>query len=47
LIGYYINALARMLQLLGENQFLAIWREVTGGECAGEVREAIWAARDS
>ena len=46
LIGVYINALARMLRVLGENQFDPIWREVTGGDCAGEVREAIWAARD-
>ncbi|MDZ7970713.1 MAG: tetratricopeptide repeat protein [Nostoc sp. DedSLP03] len=46
-IGYYINALARMLQQLGESQFQSIWREATGEECAGEVREAIWAARDS
>ncbi|MGB7378313.1 MAG: tetratricopeptide repeat protein, partial [Rivularia sp. (in: cyanobacteria)] len=45
-IRLYINALARMLRVLGENQFDTIWREVTGEECAGEVREAIWAARD-
>ena len=38
--------LARILQVLGENEFDTIWREVTGEECAGEVREAIWAARD-
>jgi tetratricopeptide (TPR) repeat protein len=41
-----INALARMLRVLGENQFDTTWREVTDGDCAGEVREAIWAARD-
>ncbi|MEH2346590.1 MAG: tetratricopeptide repeat protein [Nostoc sp.] len=46
LIGYRINALARMLQQLGESQFQLIWREATGEECAREVREAIWAARD-
>ncbi|MEA5604209.1 tetratricopeptide repeat protein, partial [Nostoc sp. UHCC 0252] len=45
-IGYRINDLARMLKQLGESQFQAIWREATGEECAGEVREAIWAARD-
>ncbi|MEH2301890.1 MAG: tetratricopeptide repeat protein [Nostoc sp.] len=45
-IGYYINALARMLQQVGERQFQVIWREATGEECAGEVHEAIWAARD-
>ncbi len=41
-----IECVARMLRVLGENQFDTIWREVTGGDCAGEVREAIWAARD-
>ncbi|WP_334728868.1 tetratricopeptide repeat protein [Nostoc sp.] len=46
LIGFYINALARMLQQLGESQFQTIWREAKGEECAGEVREAIWIARD-
>ncbi|MEO1433209.1 MAG: hypothetical protein AAFV71_29925 [Cyanobacteria bacterium J06633_8] len=46
LIGFYINALARVLQVLGENRFNTIWREVTDGDCAGELREAIWAARD-
>ncbi|MDZ8082295.1 MAG: tetratricopeptide repeat protein [Nostoc sp. DcaGUA01] len=45
-IGYRINNLARILQQLGESQFQVIWREATGEECAGEVREAIWAARD-
>ena len=45
-IRFYINALAQMLGVLGENQFDAIWREVTGGDCAGELREDIWAARD-
>ncbi|MFK0730827.1 MAG: tetratricopeptide repeat protein [Gloeotrichia echinulata HAB0833] len=46
LIYYYINALARMLQQLGESQFQAIWRETTGEECAGAVRDAIWQVRD-
>ncbi|MEH2199516.1 tetratricopeptide repeat protein [Nostoc sp.] len=41
-----INDLAQILKLLGESQFKAIWCEATGEECAGEVREAIWAARD-
>jgi tetratricopeptide (TPR) repeat protein len=45
-IRFEIDALARMLRVLGENQFDTIWREVTGGEWAGEVREAIWAVRD-
>ncbi|WP_409880820.1 MULTISPECIES: tetratricopeptide repeat protein [unclassified Nostoc] len=45
-IGYYINALARMLKQLGESQFQVIWREATGEECAGEVREVILTARD-
>jgi len=42
-----INDLGRMLKQLGESQFNAIWREFTGEDCAGEVREAIWAARDT
>ncbi|AVH62796.1 CHAT domain-containing protein [Nostoc sp. 'Peltigera membranacea cyanobiont' N6] len=41
-----IKALARMLKQLGESEFQSIWREATGEECAGEVREAIWIARD-
>ncbi|MDJ0621144.1 MAG: tetratricopeptide repeat protein [Calothrix sp. MO_192.B10] len=45
-IEVFIYFLAGMLQTLGENEFDAIWREVTGGDCAGEVRQAIWAARD-
>ncbi len=45
-IGYCINALARMLKQLGESQFQAIWREATDEECTGDVREAIWTARD-
>jgi tetratricopeptide (TPR) repeat protein len=45
-LGLDINDLARMLQQLGETQFQSIWREATGEECAGEVREAIWTARD-
>ncbi|WP_335093261.1 tetratricopeptide repeat protein [Nostoc sp.] len=45
-IGYRINDLARMLKQLGESEFQTIWREATGEECAGEVREAIWTARD-
>lgn len=39
--------LGRMLKMLGESQFDAVWQEVTGEDCAGEVREVIWAARDS
>ncbi|KAB8318805.1 tetratricopeptide repeat protein [Tolypothrix campylonemoides VB511288] len=42
-----INDLGRMLKQLGESQFDAIWREFTGEDCAGEVRQAIWAARDT
>lgn len=45
-IRWYVDALARMLRVSGENQFDTIWREVTGEEGAGEVRKAIWAARD-
>ena len=45
-IGYQTDNLARMLKQLGESQFQAIWRKATSGECAGEVREAIWTARD-
>nr|WP_232224272.1 tetratricopeptide repeat protein [Mastigocladopsis repens] len=42
-----IKGLARILMQVGENEFKVIWRDVTGEECAGEVREVIWAARDS
>ncbi|MGK7878086.1 MAG: tetratricopeptide repeat protein [Xenococcaceae cyanobacterium] len=45
-IGSDIRDLGRMLKVLGESQFEAIWREVTGGECTGEVREAIWRAAE-
>lgn len=41
-----IQCLARILHQLKESQFQHIWREATGEECAGEVREAIWTARD-
>ncbi|MCL1467967.1 tetratricopeptide repeat protein [Argonema galeatum] len=47
LIDLDILNLARMLKLLGESEFLAIWREVTDGECDGDVRAAIWSARDN
>jgi hypothetical protein len=39
-----IKALGRMLKVLGEKQFEAVWRKVTAQECAGDVRSAIWAA---
>ncbi len=42
-----INYLGGLLKHIGESEFQAIWREVTGEECVGEVREAIWQARDS
>lgn len=42
-----IEALGRMLKQLGETSFEAIWREVTGGECDGDMRAAIWSARDN
>ena len=45
-IEVFIYLLAGMLQTLGENEFDAIWRELTGSECVGEWRKAIWAARD-
>ncbi|MEH1940002.1 MAG: tetratricopeptide repeat protein [Nostoc sp.] len=45
-IGYHTDDLAGILQQLGESEFQTIWREATGEECAGEVREAIWTARD-
>ncbi len=45
-IGSDIGDLGRMLKVLGESQFEAIWREVTGVECPGEVREAIWSAAE-
>lgn len=42
-----IKNLGRMLKVMGETQFEAIWCMVTGEDCAGEVREEIWAARDN
>lgn len=45
-VGVSIQNLGRMLKMLGESQFEAVWREVTGEDCIGELREAIWAARD-
>lgn len=42
-----IQNLGRMLKQLGESQFDAVWREVMGEDCAGELREAIWAAWDN
>jgi tetratricopeptide (TPR) repeat protein len=41
-----IQCLARILHQLKESQFQHIWREATGEECAGDVREAIWTVRD-
>ncbi|MHC5734318.1 tetratricopeptide repeat protein [Nostoc sp.] len=41
-----IQCLARMLHQLKESQFQTIWRDATGEECTGEMREAIWTARD-
>ncbi|MDZ8070031.1 MAG: tetratricopeptide repeat protein [Nostoc sp. DedQUE08] len=41
-----IDDLARILKQLGESQFQVIWREAMGEECAGKLREDIWAARD-
>lgn len=46
-IGWRIKDLARMLKQLGKSEFEAIWREVTGGECDGDVKAAIWSARDN
>lgn len=42
-----INNLAEILKMLGETHFESIWREVTGEECAGMLRAAIWAAWDN
>lgn len=46
-IDLLIKSLARIFNQLGENQFNVIWREVTGEECTGELREAIWSTGDS
>lgn len=45
IVGSDIDDFARMLRQLAETQFNIIWREVTGEECEGEIREAIWSAR--
>ncbi len=45
-IDLLLKGLARILNQLGENQFNVIWRELTGEECTGEIREAIWSTRD-
>ena len=36
-----IKALKKMLSLLNESQFSAIWQEVTGAEFTGEIRDLI------
>jgi tetratricopeptide (TPR) repeat protein len=46
LMDLRIEAWARILKQLGENQFDKIWYEAMGEECPGELREDIWAARD-
>ena len=46
-IYYLIRHLGRMLNKLGESQFETVWREVTGEDLEGELREAIWTARDN
>ena len=45
-IDWRIRDLGRMLKVLGESQFEAIWREVTGDECPEELRSAIQAASE-
>ncbi len=47
LVNVSVQNLGRMLKQLGESQFDALWREVTGEDCTGDLREAIWAARDN
>ncbi len=41
-----IGNLGRMLKVLGESKFEAVWREVTGEECPEELRSEIQAARE-
>ncbi|MCP2729931.1 tetratricopeptide repeat protein, partial [Limnofasciculus baicalensis] len=45
-VGYPIRGLGRILKQIGESQFDTVWREVRGFDCTGDLREAIWAARD-
>lgn len=45
-VGYPLSGLGRILKQIGESQFDTVWREVTGEDCTGDWREAIWAARD-
>jgi tetratricopeptide (TPR) repeat protein len=46
-VDLLINDLAHILQQLGENKFNTTWQEVTGEECVGEIRKAIWSAQDT
>ena len=39
--------LGRMLKVLGESQFQAIWRQHTGMECPEVLRKPIWFTRDT
>jgi tetratricopeptide (TPR) repeat protein len=41
-----IRNLGRMLKIMGESQFEAVWREVKGEECPEELRSAIQAASE-
>jgi tetratricopeptide (TPR) repeat protein len=41
-IGSDIRDLGRMLKAMGMSQFESVWQQVTGEECTGEVRLAIW-----
>ncbi len=41
-----VKGMGRMLKVLGERQFQAVWREVTGEECPKDLRSAIQAASE-
>ncbi len=46
-IPYDIQDLGRILKQVGTEQFESTWQQVIGEPCEGEIREAIWAARDA
>ena len=45
-VGYPVRGLGEILRQLGESQFETMWHQVTGEDCIGKVRDAIWSARD-
>jgi hypothetical protein len=40
-VANYIQSFKAVVQAIGESQFFALWREVTGEEFAGQIRDLI------